>query len=327
MSGGGPGRRAHLRYLRAARSRRAPLRTVEEKLEHVAAGRGIIVLPLSATLYYSRPDIVYVPVLDAEPDEVLLAYEHKTAIILASPTPPAAPLRPPAGYRHLHDPRTNRDRRGGLHARQRGPGIAADPIQGTDLADFLVGMAGPDTIDAKGGDDVVYGLGGADHIEGGDGDDTLIGDGVCKPGALVPDDCNESDDRSGGPDVLIGGNGDNQLRGGRGNDTITAETTPTRSPATPATTRSTAAGDDEIDGGTGLDKIKGGAGDDWIATGGGSDTIDAGSGNDIVATNPATITSSAARAGTRSTPAPATTRSTSATTNATPSTADPGTTR
>ena len=52
-----------------------PLRSVEEKLEHVAAGHGIIVLPLSATQYYSRPDVVYVPVLDAELDQVYLASE------------------------------------------------------------------------------------------------------------------------------------------------------------------------------------------------------------------------------------------------------------
>jgi DNA-binding transcriptional LysR family regulator len=52
-----------------------PLRSVEEKLEHVAAGHGIIVLPLSATQYYGRPDIVYVPVVDAELDQVYLACE------------------------------------------------------------------------------------------------------------------------------------------------------------------------------------------------------------------------------------------------------------
>ena len=73
----------HLRYLEPPAQGEPPLRSVEEKLEHVAAGRGIILLPLSATRFYTRPDIVYVPVPDAEPDEVLLAYEHKTAIIRA----------------------------------------------------------------------------------------------------------------------------------------------------------------------------------------------------------------------------------------------------
>jgi DNA-binding transcriptional LysR family regulator len=70
----------HLRYLdpaplRGVRGPQRPLRSVEEKLEHVAAGHGIIVLPLSATQYYGRPDIVYVPVVDAEPDQVYLACE------------------------------------------------------------------------------------------------------------------------------------------------------------------------------------------------------------------------------------------------------------
>jgi DNA-binding transcriptional LysR family regulator len=69
-----------LRYLQAApvpglSGPQRPLRSVEEKLEHVAAGHGIIVLPLSATQYYGRPDIVYVPVVDAEPDQVYLACE------------------------------------------------------------------------------------------------------------------------------------------------------------------------------------------------------------------------------------------------------------
>jgi DNA-binding transcriptional LysR family regulator len=69
----------HLRYLEPVPVPGAGagtrLRSVEEKLEHVAAGHGIIVLPRSATEYYNRPDVVYVPVVDAEPDEVLLACE------------------------------------------------------------------------------------------------------------------------------------------------------------------------------------------------------------------------------------------------------------
>jgi DNA-binding transcriptional LysR family regulator len=70
----------HLRYLQPApvpgvSGPQRPLRSVEEKLEHVAAGHGIIVLPLSATRYYSRPDVAYVPVRDAEPDQVYLATE------------------------------------------------------------------------------------------------------------------------------------------------------------------------------------------------------------------------------------------------------------
>ena len=47
--------------------------TVEEKLELVAAGRGIAMVPRSVARYYSRPDLVHRPVTDAEPYEVCLA--------------------------------------------------------------------------------------------------------------------------------------------------------------------------------------------------------------------------------------------------------------
>jgi hypothetical protein len=36
-----------------------PARSVEEKLEHVAAGRGFSVLPESTATYYQRPDVVW----------------------------------------------------------------------------------------------------------------------------------------------------------------------------------------------------------------------------------------------------------------------------
>jgi hypothetical protein len=64
----------HLRYLQPLRPGRTPIRSGEEKLEHVAAGHGIIVLPLSATRHYTRPDVVYVPVVDAQLDQVFLAF-------------------------------------------------------------------------------------------------------------------------------------------------------------------------------------------------------------------------------------------------------------
>ncbi|WP_433888024.1 LysR family transcriptional regulator [Streptomyces sp. CA-111067] len=49
------------------------VRTVEEKLEYVAAGRGICYLPRSAALLHSRPDVSYLPVVDLPPDQVALA--------------------------------------------------------------------------------------------------------------------------------------------------------------------------------------------------------------------------------------------------------------
>jgi DNA-binding transcriptional LysR family regulator len=52
-----------------------PIRTIEEKFERVAAGHGITLVPQSVAEQYSRPDITYVPVRDAEPDQVFLAWE------------------------------------------------------------------------------------------------------------------------------------------------------------------------------------------------------------------------------------------------------------
>ncbi|GGO08818.1 LysR substrate-binding domain-containing protein [Microbispora bryophytorum] len=49
-------------------------RTVEEKLELVTTGRGISILPESTAMYYQRPDVVYVPILDIPPNEVALAW-------------------------------------------------------------------------------------------------------------------------------------------------------------------------------------------------------------------------------------------------------------
>ncbi|MFF5301589.1 LysR family transcriptional regulator [Streptomyces sp. NPDC013161] len=52
-----------------------PIRSIEEKFEAVASGAGITLVPVSVAEKYSRPDITYVPVTDAEPDEVILAWE------------------------------------------------------------------------------------------------------------------------------------------------------------------------------------------------------------------------------------------------------------
>ena len=49
--------------------------TVEEKLEHVAAERGVVVLPESTALFYTRPDVVYRYVADLPLGEVALAFE------------------------------------------------------------------------------------------------------------------------------------------------------------------------------------------------------------------------------------------------------------
>jgi DNA-binding transcriptional LysR family regulator len=47
---------------------------VEEKLELVASGAGICVLPLSTATFYTRPDVIALPVEDIGPNEVALAW-------------------------------------------------------------------------------------------------------------------------------------------------------------------------------------------------------------------------------------------------------------
>jgi DNA-binding transcriptional LysR family regulator len=49
------------------------VRGVDETLEHVAAGRGISFLARSATVFYSHPEVSYVPIPGLAPDQVCLA--------------------------------------------------------------------------------------------------------------------------------------------------------------------------------------------------------------------------------------------------------------
>jgi DNA-binding transcriptional LysR family regulator len=61
--------------LRLGSARPVPrYRSVEEKLEHVAAGRGISIIPLSVATYYQRPDVAVVPVDELAPNKVALAW-------------------------------------------------------------------------------------------------------------------------------------------------------------------------------------------------------------------------------------------------------------
>ncbi|MEV7439023.1 hypothetical protein [Streptomyces griseoviridis] len=46
---------------------------MDETLEHVAAGRGISFLARSASVFYTHPDIAYVPIPELAPEQVCLA--------------------------------------------------------------------------------------------------------------------------------------------------------------------------------------------------------------------------------------------------------------
>lgn len=53
---------------------RPAFHSIEEKLEHVAAGHGIVIIPASTAGYYTRPDVTNLPVEDIEPNQVCLAW-------------------------------------------------------------------------------------------------------------------------------------------------------------------------------------------------------------------------------------------------------------
>ncbi len=51
--------------------------TVEEKFEHVAAGRGVLIVPESASRYYRRPDLTFARVSDLAEMKVCLVVETR----------------------------------------------------------------------------------------------------------------------------------------------------------------------------------------------------------------------------------------------------------
>jgi LysR substrate binding domain len=61
--------------MRTRRCSAPVFRTVEEKLEHVAAGHGIVFLPLSTAVFYTRPDVTYSHISDIPPNQVCLAWD------------------------------------------------------------------------------------------------------------------------------------------------------------------------------------------------------------------------------------------------------------
>jgi DNA-binding transcriptional LysR family regulator len=64
------------REISATRPAQLPaMDTVEAKLEHVAAGHGLVILPLSTALFYTRPDLTWAVVEDIAPSEVHLAWD------------------------------------------------------------------------------------------------------------------------------------------------------------------------------------------------------------------------------------------------------------
>ena len=92
--------------MRTRDRRSAPVfHTVEEKLEHVAAGHGIVLLPLSTAVFYTRPGVAYSHVSDIAANQVCLAWDatrrsqliQDFAAIAADHPPVASPAGPGRG--------------------------------------------------------------------------------------------------------------------------------------------------------------------------------------------------------------------------------------
>ncbi|HEX2232021.1 MAG TPA: DUF4394 domain-containing protein [Thermoleophilaceae bacterium] len=125
---------------------------------------------------------------------------------------------------------------------------------GTNGVDTLVGGAGGDRLNGRGGadslvgglgDDCLFGGSGNDHLSGGAGADRLrggTGNDVVSAG-----DGNDSAAGEAGRDRVLGGNGNDRLGGGSGNDSLSG-----------------GAGNDRLTGGSGRNRLAGGRGNDTL---------------------------------------------------------------
>ena len=78
--------------MRARHRPSAPVfHTVEEKLEHAAAGHGILLMPLSTAIFYTRPGLAYSHVTDIPPNQVCLAWDATRRQPGSSRTSPPSP--------------------------------------------------------------------------------------------------------------------------------------------------------------------------------------------------------------------------------------------
>lgn len=116
-------------------------------------------------------------------------------------------------------------------------------------------------IEGAGGDDFLMGLAGSDSIDGGSGNDRIIGDGYVND----PDPRYNPWGNTGVADTLRGEAGRDYISGGFGNDVIIG-----------------GADQDFLDGASEDDTIEGGAGNDVLAGGLGNDLLSGDAGNDFL---------------------------------------------
>ena len=132
-------------------------------------------------------------------------------------------------------------------------GLNFGTTDGNDF-DYIVPIAGDDTIDGDDGNDIIYGGGGNDVIADGAGNDSIFGG----EGNDIIDDEPGTPNDSLGDDYVDGGEGDDTIYTGLGNDTLIG--------GEGDDLLSGEGGDDVIDGGEGNDLVYGGAGNDIIDT-------------------------------------------------------------
>ncbi|WDE02581.1 calcium-binding protein [Thalassomonas actiniarum] len=156
-------------------------------------------------------------------------------------------------------------------------------LQGTDLADTLMGDNTDNVLTGLAGEDFIFGRGGNDTLFGGEGDDELaggIGNDILNGGSgddeLYVDDGNNTLNGDEGADELYGGEGDDTLNGGAGDDELYVYSG--------ANTLNGGEGNDELYGGFGADTLTGGEGYDELYGGSGDDIyhFNLGDGHDII---------------------------------------------
>jgi Ca2+-binding RTX toxin-like protein len=131
-------------------------------------------------------------------------------------------------------------------------GLNFGTTDGNDF-EYIVPIAGDDTIDGDDGNDIIYGGGGNDVIADGAGNDSIFGG----EGNDIIDDEPGTPNDSLGDDYVDGGEGDDTIYTGLGNDTLIG-----------------GEGDDLLSGEDGDDVIDGGEGNDLVYGGEGNDVID-----------------------------------------------------
>jgi Ca2+-binding RTX toxin-like protein len=135
----------------------------------------------------------------------------------------------------------------------------ANPINGTNLDDDMLGRGGNDTLYGLQGNDLLFGGAGDDFLFGGDGDDVLNG--------------------AKGNDLMQGGTGADQFKGGQGIDTV--DYSDATSGMTVYVQFNTASGYAAGDTFLNVENLTGGAFDDMLQGGNGG-TVFGGGGNDTL---------------------------------------------